>query len=142
MAPHLSERILGNVPVLPPVSDIELFHLVDISDLCDIHEGGTTSKCFELANHAFFQSLPSKTGRKRRSESPSVEHPRDNQPTDDTQPLPISNLLNTYSVMVPIVNYGVLVLLTIGLLVLLPLFYSSSIEIGGLGSHQPPSAHS
>ena len=49
MAPHLSERILGNVGVLPPVSDIGLFHFVDISDLCDIHGGGSTSKYFQLA---------------------------------------------------------------------------------------------
>ena len=36
--------------------------------------------------------------------------------------------------MIPIVNYGILEqVLTIGLLGLLPLFYSSPIEIGGLG---------
>ena len=42
-------------------------------------------------------------------------------------------LLKTYSVMIPVVNYGMLGLLDIGLLALLPLFYSSPIEIGGLG---------
>ena len=42
-------------------------------------------------------------------------------------------LLKTYSVMIPIVNYGTLGLLDNGFLVLLPLFCSSPIEIGGLG---------
>ena len=40
--------------------------------------------------------------------------------------------------MLPIINCGVLGLLDIGHLVLLPLFYSSPIEIGGLG-FQPAS---
>ena len=47
------------------------------------------------------------------------------------------NLLQTYSVMIPIVNYGTLGLLENGFLVLMPLFCSSPIEIGGLGL--PPS---
>jgi len=42
-------------------------------------------------------------------------------------------LLKTHSVMLPIANYGTLGLVEIGVLVLLPLFYSSPIEIGGLG---------
>ena len=46
-------------------------------------------------------------------------------------------LLKTYSVMIPIVNYGTLGLVEIGLFVLLPLFYSSPIEIGGLGLPPP-----
>jgi hypothetical protein len=46
-------------------------------------------------------------------------------------------LLKTYSVMIPIANYGTLGLVQIGIFVLLPLFYSSPIEIGGLGL--PPS---
>lgn len=39
--------------------------------------------------------------------------------------------------MIPIVNYGTLALVEISLFVLIPLFYSSPIEIGGLGF--PPS---
>jgi hypothetical protein len=46
-------------------------------------------------------------------------------------------LLKTYSVMIPIANYGTLGLVEIGLFVLLPLFYSSPIEIGGLGLPPP-----
>ena len=46
-------------------------------------------------------------------------------------------LMRMYSVMIPIANYGTLALVEISLLVLLPLFYSSPIEIGGLGF--PPS---
>ena len=45
--------------------------------------------------------------------------------------------MRTYSVMIPVANYGLLALVEIGFLVLLPLFYSSPIEIGGLGL--PPS---
>ena len=39
--------------------------------------------------------------------------------------------------MIPIANYGALGLVEIGLFVLLPLFYSSPIEIGGLGVPPP-----
>ena len=39
--------------------------------------------------------------------------------------------------MIPIANYGALGLVEIGLFVLLPLFYSSPIEIGGLGLPPP-----
>ena len=46
-------------------------------------------------------------------------------------------LLKTYSVMIPIANYGMLGLLDIGILVLLPLFCSSPIGIGGLGFSPP-----
>jgi hypothetical protein len=45
----------------------------------------------------------------------------------------MSTLLKTPSVMIPIANYGTLGLLDIGLPILMPLFYSSPIEIGGLG---------
>ena len=51
--------------------------------------------------------------------------------------MPMLTLLKTYSVMIPIANYGTLGLVQIGLLVLLPLFYSSPIEIGGLGLPPP-----
>jgi hypothetical protein len=46
-------------------------------------------------------------------------------------------LLKTYSVMIPIANYGILGLVDIGVFVLLPLFYASPIEIGGLGLPPP-----
>ena len=39
--------------------------------------------------------------------------------------------------MIPIANYGTLGLVDIGLFVLLPLFYASPIEIGGLGLSPP-----
>jgi len=79
------------------------------------------------------ESLPSKTGEKPQSDSPTVENLQDNPPTNDAQPIPMLTLLKDYSVMIPIVNYGTLGLIDIGFLVLLPLFYSSPIEIGGLG---------
>ncbi|KAI9566764.1 MFS general substrate transporter [Boletus coccyginus] len=81
------------------------------------------------------ESLPSKTRKKPGSERLTVENqnPPDNPPTNDARPIPMLTLLKTYSVMLPIANYGALGLVEIGVLVLLPLFYSSPIEIGGLG---------
>lgn len=46
-------------------------------------------------------------------------------------------LVTMYTVMIPIANYATLALVEIGFLVLIPLFYSSPIAIGGLGL--PPS---
>lgn len=46
-------------------------------------------------------------------------------------------LMKTRSVRIACINYGILALVDIGFLVLLPLFYSSPIEIGGLAF--PPS---
>ncbi|KIJ62761.1 hypothetical protein HYDPIDRAFT_93712, partial [Hydnomerulius pinastri MD-312] len=85
------------------------------------------------------KSLPSKTGKKpTQPEAPTNDDPRVVPlDTKDTQPIPISTLIKTYSVMIPIANYGILALVEIGFLVLLPLFYSAPIEIGGLG--YPPS---
>jgi len=45
--------------------------------------------------------------------------------------------MKTYSVMLPIATYGALALVDIGFVALLPLFYATPIEIGGLGL--PPS---
>ncbi|KIM54845.1 hypothetical protein SCLCIDRAFT_1221664 [Scleroderma citrinum Foug A] len=56
----------------------------------------------------------------------------------DTSPVPICTLMKTYSVMLPIATYGALALVDIGFISLLPLFYATPIEIGGLGL--PPSA--
>ncbi|KAI9574045.1 MFS general substrate transporter [Boletus coccyginus] len=96
------------------------------------------SGCFTLLTFwvcAIFmkESLPSKTRKKPGSERPTVENPPDNPPMNDARPIPMLTLLKTYSVMLPIANYGALGLVKIGFLVLLPLFYSSPIEIGGLG---------
>ena len=55
----------------------------------------------------------------------------------DTSPVPICTLMKTYSVMLPIATYGALALVDIGFIALLPLFYATPIEIGGLGL--PPS---
>lgn len=82
------------------------------------------------------QTLPSKTGTKTHPERPTMEID-DDAPVNDEQPIPISTLLTTSSVMIPISNYGTLALVEIGFLVFIPLFYSSPIEIGGLGF--PPS---
>ncbi|KIJ14300.1 Drug:H+ antiporter-1 family protein [Paxillus involutus ATCC 200175] len=84
------------------------------------------------------ESLPSKTGKKNsHPETPTIENQDDALNVNDTQPIPIKTLMKTYSVMIPIANYGTLALVEIGVLVLLPLFYSAPVEIGGLGF--PPS---
>ncbi|KAG9315286.1 MFS general substrate transporter [Chiua virens] len=95
------------------------------------------SACFTLI--VFFicaafmkESLPSKIGKRPEPEIPTTENP-----LEDEKPIPMMTLLKTYSVMIPIANYGTLALVDIGFFVLLPLFYSSPIEIGGLGF--PPS---
>ncbi|KAI6115686.1 major facilitator superfamily domain-containing protein [Pisolithus croceorrhizus] len=51
----------------------------------------------------------------------------------DASPVPIRTLLKTYSVMIPIANYGILGLVDIGFFALVPLFYATPVEIGGLG---------
>ncbi|KAI5988261.1 major facilitator superfamily domain-containing protein [Pisolithus marmoratus] len=48
-------------------------------------------------------------------------------------PVPIHTLLKTYSVMIVIANYSVLALINIGFFALVPLFYATPVEIGGLG---------
>ncbi|KAG8213043.1 MFS general substrate transporter [Butyriboletus roseoflavus] len=82
------------------------------------------------------ESLPSKTGGPQ-PERLTVENSPANPPTDDGQPIPMLALIKTYSVLIPCANYGTLALVEIGFLVLLPLFYSSPIEISGLAF--PPS---
>ena len=42
-------------------------------------------------------------------------------------------LLTTYSVMIPVINNGVMSLMGTSFNILLPLFYQSSIGVGGLG---------
>ncbi|KAG6333556.1 hypothetical protein ID866_5531 [Astraeus odoratus] len=56
---------------------------------------------------------------------------------ENTTPMPIGTLLKTYSVMIPILNYAMLGLVDIGCFALVPLFYATPVEIGGLGF--PPS---
>ncbi|KAF9237649.1 major facilitator superfamily domain-containing protein [Melanogaster broomeanus] len=81
------------------------------------------------------ESLPSKTGQQHpQPDVPTIESPQDDAlDAIDKRPIPITTLMKTYSVMIPIANYGILALVEIGFLVLLPLFYSAPIEIGGLG---------
>ncbi|KAF8135016.1 MFS general substrate transporter [Boletus edulis] len=83
------------------------------------------------------ESLPSKTGKKPRSDSPGNENLPDNPAVNTAQPIPMLTIVKTYSVMLPIVNYGLLGLIVIGFLALFPLFCSSPIEIGGLGLPPP-----
>jgi MFS family permease len=97
--------------------------------------GCSTLLTFLVCTIFMKESLPSKT---RKNQSPTVETSPYYPPTNDNaQPIPMLTLLKTYSVMIPIANYGTLGLVQIGIFVLLPLFYSSPIEIGGLGL--PPS---
>ena len=58
-------------------------------------------------------------------------------PFDKMSPVPIRALMRTYSVMIPIVNYATLALVEIGFVALLPLFYATPIEIGGLDLPPP-----
>lgn len=74
---------------------------------------------------------------KPQSERSTVENSRGSLTANDAQPIPMLTLMKTYSVMIPITNYGSLALVEITFLVLIPLFCSSPIEIGGLGL--PPS---
>ncbi|KAF8553971.1 MFS transporter [Imleria badia] len=98
-----------------------------------------TSGCFTLLAFSVCatfmkESLPSKLGKRPPSESSTVENPVDDPPM---QPVSMWTLLKTYSVLIPTANYGILGLLDIGIIVLMPLFYSSPIEIGGLGFSPP-----
>ncbi|KAF8553972.1 MFS general substrate transporter [Imleria badia] len=99
--------------------------------------GCITLLTFSVCAAFLKESLPSKTGKKVQSERSSVEVLPDNLPTNDAQPIPMLTLMKTYSVIIPITNYGTLGLLHIGFLVLLPLFCSSPLEIGGLGLPPP-----
>ncbi|KIK98692.1 hypothetical protein PAXRUDRAFT_133692 [Paxillus rubicundulus Ve08.2h10] len=84
------------------------------------------------------ESLPSKTGKMHpQLETPTIQNQDDALNVNNTQPIPIKTLMKTYTVMIPIANYGTLALVEIGVLALLPLFHSAPIEIGGLGF--PPS---
>ncbi|KAI5998710.1 MFS general substrate transporter [Pisolithus albus] len=77
------------------------------------------------------ESLPSK----RRGKELQLEiGAQDGAPSDKAaSPVPIRTLLKTYSVMIPIANYGILGLVDIGFFALVPLFYATPVEIGGLG---------
>ncbi|KAF8442387.1 major facilitator superfamily domain-containing protein [Boletus edulis BED1] len=69
--------------------------------------------------------------------SPAIENPPNDPAVNDALPIPMLTIVKTYSVMLPIVNYGLLGLIVIGFLALFPLFCSSPIEIGGLGLPPP-----
>ncbi|KAI6155622.1 major facilitator superfamily domain-containing protein [Pisolithus tinctorius] len=76
------------------------------------------------------ESLPSK----RHGKEPQPEIAQAGTPGDkEASPVPIRTLLKTYSVMIPIANYGILALVDIGFFALVPLFYATPVEIGGLG---------
>ncbi|KAI6030874.1 major facilitator superfamily domain-containing protein [Pisolithus orientalis] len=80
------------------------------------------------------ESLPLKrNGKNSQPDIPSTNSQNDTPGDRDTSPVPTLTLLKTYSVMLPIANYGVLALVDIGLFALVPLFYSTPVEIGGLG---------
>ncbi|KAI6133552.1 major facilitator superfamily domain-containing protein [Pisolithus thermaeus] len=80
------------------------------------------------------ESLPSKRcGKELQLEIGSAGAQVDTTSDEDASPVPIRTLLKTYSVMLPIANYGLLGLLDNGFFALVPLFYATPIEIGGLG---------
>ncbi|KAI5981489.1 major facilitator superfamily domain-containing protein [Pisolithus marmoratus] len=80
------------------------------------------------------ESLPSKRrGKVSQPEIPSIDAQVGTPDDKDASPVPIRTLLKTYSVMIPIANYGVLALVDIGFFALVPLFYATPVEIGGLG---------
>ncbi|KAI6145800.1 MFS general substrate transporter [Pisolithus tinctorius] len=80
------------------------------------------------------ESLPSKRhGNSLQPEIPSIDTRIGTPGGKDASPVPIRALLKTYSVMIPVANYGILALVDIGFFALVPLFYGAPIEIGGLG---------
>ncbi|KAI6110371.1 major facilitator superfamily domain-containing protein [Pisolithus croceorrhizus] len=82
----------------------------------------------------FEESLPSKRCRKDMQSEVFRTDAQLGAPTDkDASPVPIRTLLKTYSVMIPIANYGVLALIDMGFFALLPLLYATPVEVGGLG---------
>ncbi|KAI5990106.1 major facilitator superfamily domain-containing protein [Pisolithus albus] len=82
------------------------------------------------------ESLPSKQRGKELQPEPergSIGAPAGAPGDEDASPVPIRTLLKTYSVIIPIANYGILGLVEIGCFALVPLFYATPVEIGGLG---------
>ncbi|KAI6099653.1 major facilitator superfamily domain-containing protein [Pisolithus sp. B1] len=80
------------------------------------------------------ESLPSKRrGKELQLERGSIGSQVDTPGGEDTSPIPIRTLLKTYSVMLPIANYGLLGLVDNGFFAFVPLFYATPVEIGGLG---------
>ncbi|KAI0695191.1 MFS general substrate transporter [Cerioporus squamosus] len=75
------------------------------------------------------------TVRKRRRSDPTCSEEGACGTQDDAPP-PLRSVL-TRPVLISIANYGVLALIEIGFLALLPLFFSTPIELGGLGLSPP-----
>lgn len=70
------------------------------------------------------ESLPLKrNGKNSQPDIPSTNSQNDTPGDRDTSPVPTLTLLKTYSVMLPIANYGVLALVDIGLFALVPVRY-------------------
>ncbi|KAI6106095.1 major facilitator superfamily domain-containing protein, partial [Pisolithus thermaeus] len=96
----------------------------------------TSFAAFSFFMTALFldESLPLKRrGRNPLSDIPSKDEQIDTWDDEDVSPVPLSTLLTTNSVMLPIANYGMLALVDIALFSLVPLFYATPVEIGGLG---------
>ena len=74
--------------------------------------------------------------RKRRRGNSATSSEEGSPHTDDDGPPPLRSVL-TRPVLVSIANYGVLALIEVGFLALMPLFFSTPIELRGLGL--PPS---
>ncbi|KAI6095037.1 MFS general substrate transporter [Pisolithus croceorrhizus] len=77
------------------------------------------------------ESLPSK--RRGKGPQPEIGAQVGTPSNENASPVPIRTLLKTYSVMIPIANHGTLGLVDIGLFALVPLFYATPVEVGGLG---------
>lgn len=91
----------------------------------DIFRGGWSNRCFEdLLTDFITKTLGRRPSTTQRTSSQLEE------PTE--QPLPLRSLL-TRPVVVSIANYGTLALLEVAASALLPLVWSTSIELGGLG---------
>ena len=82
------------------------------------------------------QSRPRKES-KQYSQSKASAKDTGNAIFDEDTAIPIHTLMKTHSVMVPIAVCGTFSLLDVGFFSLVPLFYATPIEIGGLGL--PPS---
>lgn len=93
-----------------------------------------TIYCVRTSNN--YQQTVHKPHFIKASNGPDVENSR-SENTVATAPVPLRDLL-IFPVIISVANYGTLAFLEIAMLALIPLFYSSPIEYGGLGLH--PSA--
>ncbi|KAL4074787.1 major facilitator superfamily domain-containing protein [Scleroderma yunnanense] len=92
-----------------------------------------TAVAFLIAAVFLKESLPPRRNKKHLQLKASLADSHGGIDDDNISPVPIRTLMKTYSVVLPIANYGALSLVDIGFFALVPLFYATPIEVGGLG---------